>query len=55
MKKRSFRNLLDKLSLQSGEEKLKISFKLSLFVQKLRKEGEAYAKKQSELRSGAAS
>lgn len=55
MEKRSFRNLLDKLSLQSGEEKLKIAFKLSLFVQKLRKEGEAYAKKQSELRSGAAS
>ena len=55
MNKKVFRNLLDKLYLQSGEEKLKIAFKLSLFVQKLRKEGEAYAKKQSELRSGAAS
>ncbi|MCL5438496.1 MAG: hypothetical protein M1268_00725 [Patescibacteria group bacterium] len=42
MTKNSFQNLLHKLSLQSGEDKLKISFNLSLFAKKLKAEGERY-------------
>ncbi|MBI2430541.1 MAG: hypothetical protein HYV39_00835 [Candidatus Levybacteria bacterium] len=45
MKKDAFSNLLYKLSKQSGQEKLRISFQLSQFVRQLRKQGELYAKK----------
>ncbi len=47
MKKGDFNNILYKLSLQKGEEKLRLAFKLNQFVIKLQKEGELYAKRQS--------
>ena len=50
MKKGDFNNILYELSLQKGEEKLRLAFKLNQFVAKLQKEGELYARRQSAVR-----
>ncbi len=55
MKKGDFNSILHKLSLQKGEEKLRLAFKLNQFVVKLQKEGELYASRQSIARSRTAS
>ncbi|MDO8658426.1 MAG: hypothetical protein Q7K55_06800 [Candidatus Levybacteria bacterium] len=44
MDKKSFQKLLNKLSKESGEQKLRMSFDLSNFAKKLRTEGEKYTK-----------
>lgn len=51
MTKKFFKSLLYRLSQQSGEEKLRIAFKLSDFARKLREEGRTYANKQPRLKS----
>ncbi len=53
MKTKAFNKIMHRLSLQKGEEKLKLAFKLSEFVRRLHREGEMYAKKQSATRSRA--
>lgn len=52
MNKAAFKDILHKLYLQKGQEKLHISFKLSQFVTRLRMEGVSYAKKKSVTRAG---
>ena len=47
----TFSDILSLLSRQRGEEKLRISFHLSEFVRKLRKQGELYGERKSTLRS----
>ena len=42
----TIRYLLKKLAMQSGEDKLRIAFKLSSFVNKIKSAGEAYGTKQ---------
>lgn len=42
----TIRYLLKKLAMQSGEEKLRIAFRLSSFVNKIKSEGQAYGSKQ---------
>ncbi|MBI4097929.1 MAG: hypothetical protein HY426_02715 [Candidatus Levybacteria bacterium] len=54
MRKREFKEILHRLSLQKGEEKLRLAFKLNFFIKKLQKEGELYAKRQRAARSRAA-
>lgn len=48
MKRRkiTIHSLLKKLAMQSGEEKLRIAFKLSSFVNKIKSAGEGYEKNQ---------
>lgn len=55
MKEGDFKKILHRLSLQKGEEKLKLAFRLSQFVLKLQKEGDLYAKRQSVIKSRTAS
>ncbi|EKD86043.1 MAG: hypothetical protein ACD_37C00503G0002 [uncultured bacterium] len=47
MKKRDFDKLLHKLSLQKGEEKLRLSSQLYQFTRQLRAIGELYGQRQS--------
>ncbi len=54
MRKREFKEILHRLSLQKGEEKLRLAFKLNFFIKKLQKEGKLYAKRQGTTRSRAA-
>lgn len=49
----TIRYLLRKLAMQSGEEKLRIAFKLSSFVNKIKSAGEAYGEKQHRPRATA--
>lgn len=51
MKRAIFTNLLQKLYFQSGQEKLRIAFKLSQFVKQLRAQGDLYVNKKSAIRS----
>lgn len=45
--------IIQKLASQSGEEKLRIAFKLSSFVNKIKSAGAAYATKQHQPRTTA--
>lgn len=52
MKARKFQEILQKVSLLSGEDKLRLAFRLSRFTLALRKQGEIYGKKHSGVYSG---
>lgn len=54
MGKYTFQDVIRVLSRQNGEEKLRLAFKLSQFVKKLRAQGAIYGKEQQRRRAGTA-